>query len=366
MRQSAAEAAESASAGGAASPRSPAPHGRFPGSFTALLPGFALAAAVAGASAAAEPASAALLAAALGRPFAVPAVVIALVLGVVLSGLARRPAFPPGLVFSVKKLLRWAVALLGLKVAIADVLGLGWGTALVVVLSMAVTLVSGIWLARLFGRSDAYGALAGGATAVCGASAALATATVLPDYENKEADVAFTVVVVNALSTLAMVAYPALAALLGFDDRTTGILLGATIHDVAQVVGAGYAVSDVAGNAGVVVKLFRVLLLLPVVVAVGWWFSARGGGTARASVPVPVFALAFLALVIVNSFGLLPGPVKATLVEASRWGLLIAIAALGLGTSPRTILNLGWRHMVVALGTTLVILATVTAALLVA
>ena len=79
---------------------------------------------------------------------------------------------------------------------------------------------------------------------MCGASAALATATVLPKYANRDADTVFTVVAVNALSTVAMVAYPAFGPLFGFDDRTLGILLGATIHDVAQVVGSGYSVSE--------------------------------------------------------------------------------------------------------------------------
>lgn len=346
----------------------PAPAAGWLRSGQRLAPGVLLSVAIAVAAVLAEPALAGLLEAWTGRPIAVPAMVIALLIGIGLHPLVGRGALLgavlPGMTFCVKKMLRWAVALLGLKIAIADVLGLGLHTAAVVILAMVVTLVAGIRLARFFGRDDAYGALAGSATAVCGASAALATSSVLPDYENKEADTAFVVVAVNALSTIAMLTYPAIGAALGFDDRTIGALLGATIHDVAQVVGAGYSVSDVAGNTSVVVKLFRVFLLLPVVLAIGWWFSARGGGAARASVPVPVFALVFLALVLVNSAGIVPAPVKDLLVEASRWGLLVAIAALGLGTSLGTIVRLGWRHVVVVLGTTLVILAVATAGLM--
>jgi uncharacterized integral membrane protein (TIGR00698 family) len=199
---------------------------------------------------------------------------------------------------------------------------------------------------------------------VCGASAALATSTVLPDYKGKDADIAFVVIAVNALSTIAMVVYPPLCLALGFDERTAGIMLGATIHDVAQVVGAGYAISDIAGNTSVVVKLFRVFLLLPVVVGIGWWFAARGGGTKKASVPVPVFALVFLALVVVNSLGIVPAPVRTVLLEASRWGLLLAIGALGLGTSLEAIARRGWPHVAVVIGTTVVILVLATAGLL--
>jgi uncharacterized integral membrane protein (TIGR00698 family) len=152
-----------------------------------------------------------------------------------------------------------------------------------------------------------------------------------------------------------MIAYPPLCALFGFGPRTTGIFLGATIHDVAQVVGAGYAVSDETGNIATIVKLFRVFMLLPVVLGVGWWFSSQGGDSHKARVPIPVFAIMFLASVIINTAGILPPPLKFWLIEASRWGLLIAIASLGLNTSLGTILRVGPRHMLVVLGSSAVI-----------
>jgi uncharacterized integral membrane protein (TIGR00698 family) len=236
---------------------------------------------------------------------------------------------------------------------------------------MVVTIAAGFLAARALGLPSPYGALAGVGTAVCGASATLATSVVLPDYSGKDADVVFVVVAVNALATLAMVIYPPLDAALGFDGQATGVMLGATIHDVAQVVGAGYAVSDLAGNTAVIVKLFRVFLLLPVVLAVGWWFARRGTAARAAKVPVPVFAFVFLALCIVNS--VLPSvhevaplyaKVKAVLVEASTDGLLVAIGALGLGTSVSAIGMLGWRHIATVGATTLVILVVATGGLM--
>jgi len=334
-----------------------------------LAPGVAISAAVAAAAALLEPLLAGLLSTGLGWSQKIPAIVLALVIGMALHGAASRPQLQPGITWCVKKLLRIAIGLLGLRIAFGDIVGLGLGVALLVVLSMAVTVVAGFALARLFGRDEGYGALAGAATAVCGASATLATTTALPDYKNKEADTVFTVIAANAVSTIVMVLYPPLCLWLELSPLETGVLLGATIHDMAQVVGAGYAVSEPAGNAAVIVKLFRVFLLLPVVLAIGWWF-ARGGGAGKAKVPVPVFALAFLALAAVNSImpsipGLAPvyGPVKAVLGAASQWGLLIAIGALGLGTSLTAILAIGWRHVAVFFGTTLVILAVATAGL---
>jgi uncharacterized integral membrane protein (TIGR00698 family) len=249
---------------------------------------------------------------------------------------------------------------------ISDIVDLGLSVALIVVMAMTLTLAVGIGLARLFGVGDGYGALAGAATAVCGASAALATATVVPNYPGKGADVTFTVVAANAVSTFVMVLYPAICVSIGFDPQATGVMLGATIHDMAQVVGAGYAVSETAGNTAVVVKLFRVFLLLPIVVAVGWWFARSRVQQEKAEVPVPAFALAFLALCALNSIAaqmpgidVIYGPVRAALLAVSSWGLLVAIAALGLGTSLTAILRIGWRHIAVFTGTTATILVVV-------
>ena len=296
--------------------------------------------------------------------------VIALVIGIALNPLARRRPFQAGIVLCLKTILRWAVALLGLRIALGEIAALGVTTAILVIVAMALTLAAGFLLARLFALERAYGALAGAGTAVCGASATLATSIVLPDYKGKEMDVAFVVVAVNALSTLAMVVYPLVCVWLGFDAQTAGIMLGATIHDVAQVVGAGYAVSETAGNTAVIVKLFRVFLMLPLVLAIGWLFARRAVATSAAKIPIPLFAIVFVGLCVLNSIAA-PFPavarmlawIKLPLIEASTWGLLIAISALGLGTSLTAIAALGWRHVATVAGTTLVILAVVTAGL---
>jgi uncharacterized integral membrane protein (TIGR00698 family) len=327
------------------------------------VPGFALAAAVA--IAAYE------LNRAIGAWVPLPAMVLALLIGILLYPVAARPVCRPGIVFCGKVLLRWAVACLGLRVALADIASLGTTVALLVIVGMAVTIAAGFAFARMLRQPTGYGALAGAGTAVCGASATLATATVVPHYPGKEADVAFVVVAVNTLSTGAMLLYPLICAQLGFDPQVTGVMLGGTIHDVAQVVGAGYAVSEPVGNVAVIVKLFRVFLLLPVVLTVGWYFTRLGTAQRHARVPVPVFALVFLLLCIVNSIAPyvpaaapLYAPAKSALGIFSTWGLLIAIAALGLDTSPAAVARLGWRHVATVSGTTVVILIIVTAGLM--
>jgi uncharacterized integral membrane protein (TIGR00698 family) len=330
----------------------------------ALAPGVALSAAVAMAAVGSAPLVA--------RVAPIPAMVIALIIGMALNKLAERPIFRDGILFCVKTLLRWAVALLGLRIALGEIAALGLATAVLVIGSMVVTVVAGFLIARAFGQTDYYGALAGAGTAVCGASATLATSTVLPAYKGKEADVAFVVIAVNALSTVAMVLYPPLCAVLGFSAQTTGIMLGATIHDVAQVAGAGYAVSEPVGNVAVIVKLFRVLLLFPVVVAIAWWFLRPRPPISALKASIPGFALVFLLLCLVNSAlsawpaaAPLYQPVKAVLGHVSTWGLLLAIGALGLGTSVSAVATLGWRHVATVTGTTIVILAVIIAGLVV-
>jgi uncharacterized membrane protein YadS len=279
----------------------------------------------------------------LGAFAPIPAMVIALIIGIALNPLAQRRSFQAGIVFCLKSILRWAVALLGLRIALGEIAALGVTTAILVVVAMVLTLATGFLLARLFALERGYGALAGAGTAVCGASATLATSIVLPDYKGKEMDVAFVVVAVNALSTLAMVVYPLLCVWLGFDAQTAGIMLGATIHDVAQV---------------------------PLVLAIGWLFARRAVATSAAKIPIPLFAIVFVALCVLNSIAA-PFPaaarmlawIKLPLIEASTWGLLIAISALGLGTSLTAMAALGWRHVATVTGTTLIILAAVTVGL---
>jgi uncharacterized integral membrane protein (TIGR00698 family) len=340
---------------------------------TKLAPGVGLCVGVVLAALAVEPVLRWVLKSGLGLGFSLPVIVIALIIGMTLHTYAQLPQVRSGVAWCAKPLLRMAVGLLGLRIALGDIAGLGLGTAMLVMAAMAGTLILAMALARKLGCTDGFGALSGAANAVCGASATLATATVLPDYKNKEADVVFTVVMANAISTIAMVAYPPLCHLLGFSPRQTGIMLGATIHDMAQVVGAGYAVSEPVGDIAVIVKMFRVLLLLPVVVAIGWWFHRQNTLNAQdamaGSAPrVPTFAIAFLVLCVVNSILLtIPAlkpiylPIKSLLGQFSSWGLLVAIAALGLGTSFAQLVRVDWRQLGVFLAATVLILAVCTA-----
>ena len=152
-------------------------------------------------------------------------------------------------------MLRLGVALLGLKITVGEVASLGWPPIILVLAAISLTILASIAAAKWMGFDPRFGVLSGGATAICGASAAMALSAALPDHPKKEQATLFTVVGVSILSTVAMIAYPAITRLLGFDDVHAGIFFGATIHDVAQVVGAGFAVSPETGNVATIVKL---------------------------------------------------------------------------------------------------------------
>ena len=143
-----------------------------------------------------------------------------------------------------------------------------------------------------------FGVLSGGAVAICGASAALAIASVLPRDENRERDTILTVVSVTALSTLAMILYPVFATSIGLDHKQAGIFIGGTIHDVAQVVGAGYTISNETGDIATYVKLLRVAMLLPAVFAISFLFARNGGDGEGARPTLPLFLVGFAALVL--------------------------------------------------------------------
>lgn len=285
-----------------------------------------------------------------------PVMLLALLMGMVMHSVADTDLSAPGTKLAASLLLRIGVALLGLRITAGQIAELGWQTGAYVIAGVILTIGVGIALARLGKMSPGFGIILGGASAICGASAALAISSVMRDYKGKEAETVFVVAVVTTLSTLAMVFYPVLPALFGLDDHEAGILFGATIHDVAQVVGAGYAVSEEAGDTATIVKLFRVVLLVPVVLIVGL-FAGSGGEGRR--LPLPPFVIVFAALVVVNSLVSLPASITVPLDTLSRWCLVAAVAALGMRTSLAGLVRMGARPLLAGVAATLVLLGFV-------
>ena len=291
-----------------------------------------------------------------------PTMLFALLLGLSLHHLAEDDKTMPGVMFAASDLLKAGVALLGLRISFADIGSLGLPIVMLVVVGVLMTICVGIVLSYTLGRKIKFGILTGGAVAICGASAALAIAAVLPKSETRERDTAFTVVAVTTFSTIAMIAYPIFGTALGMDERTIGIMLGLTIHDVAQVVGAGFSVSDTSGNIATLIKLFRVSLLVPILIILSLLLSNKDKtGNAAA---VPWFIVAFAVAVTINSLGILPAPVVAILTSLSSWLLIIGIVGIGIKTSLKSLQEVGTVALVIVSLETLFLLALASLSLL--
>jgi len=289
-----------------------------------------------------------------------PTLLYALLLGMALNPIAVGGGAKPGVDFAARRILRAGVALLGARITVEQLGALGWYNSAVIVCGVGLTIGFGIAAARLLGLSRRLGTLTGGATAICGASAAIAIATVLPHDDRSERELVFTVAGVTALSTLVMIAYPVIVDVAGLAPDRAGIFLGGTIHDVAHVVGAGYSISPQVGDYAVLTKMLRIALLLPVVMALSFVFRRRRRHGLRKRDPLlPGFLVAFVGFVLAGSLGWIPKPAAGVLNELSRASFVIAIAAVGLKTSLLEMKEIGTRAVALLVAETLFLAALV-------
>ena len=272
-----------------------------------------------------------------------PAMLMALLLGIAVSFLSEEGRAVQGIAFSARTLLRVGVALLGARISFELILALGAGRIALIVAGVALTIGFGLAVVRLFGHGWRFGLLTAGSVAICGASAAMALGAILPSDERSEERLIFTVIGVTVLSTLAMILYPIVTDVLAVNDLDAGYILGGTIHDVAQVVGAGFSISDVSGETATLVKLIRVSLLAPVVLIASLVIRQLHNADTDGTRPpiLPGFVVAFLILATVNSLHLIPETLATLLAELSRWLLLIAVAAVGMKTNLKQVLRVG-------------------------
>lgn len=285
----------------------------------------------------------------LSEHYGAPAMLMALLLGIAFHFLAEEGRCAPGIAFTSRTVLRIGVALLGARISVELMIGLGPELIGLVVAGVILTILFGLAGARFLGRGWRFGLLTGGSVAICGASAAMAMSAVMPKNEHSERNLIFTVLAVTIMSTVAMIVYPIITAGLDMDDRATGVFLGGTIHDVAQVVGAGFSVSEETGDTATLVKLIRVTMLAPVVLVMSVAFrkyASEDSESGKRPPLVPFFVLMFLAFATVNSLGGMPEFAAETMSQLSRWALLISIAAVGMKTSLKRIVEVGGQAIV--------------------
>ncbi len=301
---------------------------------------------------------ASLAAAWLSGHYGVPIILMGLLLGLALNFVAADPRTHPGLEFAGRTCLRVGIVLLGTQVTLMQIGALGLVPFLALLVVMGCAVGAALLGARLAGMPSAAGVLAGGSTAICGASAAVALYAVIGRERLSQAQFTLTLVGVSLASALAMSLYPPLAGLLALDDRQAGFLIGASIHDVAQAIGGGYAVSDTAGEYATVVKLARVALLAPLVVLASIMMEPAAGDagpqrrTLASRLAIPWFILGFLGLVCTVSVVPLPAAATGAALTTSKALLLLAITATAMRTRVDLIAQMGWRAAVPVLAAT--------------
>ncbi|BBU27631.1 hypothetical protein BTHE68_13650 [Burkholderia sp. THE68] len=300
-----------------------------------------------------------MFAAAVTRLASLPAIaglgISPLIVGIVagaIYGNALRHGMPDswaaGVNFSARKLLRIAVAFFGLRVSLQEIAQVGVSGFTVSVLVVVSTLVIGTWAGMKLMKLDRDTALLTAAgSAICGAAAVLAFESTLQSKPHKSAMAVGSVVL---FGTLSMFLYPLAlnAGWLHLDTLGAGLFFGGTIHEVAQVVGAASNVSPEATHIATIVKMTRVMLLVPVLLVIGFWINrSRAGDSSqgKGKIAVPWFALGFLALVIVNSLHVLPDTATSTINMLDTFALTMAMTALGMETRIAQIREAGPRAL---------------------
>ena len=261
------------------------------------------------------------------------------------------PQAKPGIKFSLKRVLRAGIVLLGLQLTIVQVAAVGVPGIAIIAITLTSTFLFTLWLGRMLRVDRKLTELIAAGTSICGASAVLATNAVTG---GKDEDVAYAVACVTVFGTLSMLIYPMAAGLLPLDSHAFGLWAGSSIHEVAQVVAAAYQRGDAAGNFGTIAKLSRVMMLAPTVLVLEFYTlrkrahdPARG---ARKTPTVPWFVLGFIAMVGVASTGWLPDTVTAPAGTITRFLLTIALAAMGLETDVRKLASEGLRPAILGAG----------------
>ncbi|MDX1976702.1 MAG: YeiH family protein [Pseudanabaenaceae cyanobacterium bins.68] len=271
--------------------------------------------------------------------------ILAIGLGIISNNLWKISSFYQlGIDFCLKKILRVAIALLGLQFSFTQVLAVGGSGLIIIVATILSTFGFTLWLGKGLGVNYRLTQLIAAGTSICGASAVVAANTAV---EGKDEDVSYAVAIVTVFGTGSMVIYPLLSTL--FDFQAFGIWCGASIHEVAQVVAASFQVSPVSGEIAVITKLSRVLFLIPMVFLLGT--KPKG----KSQPPIPWFMFYFIFLIGVNSIHLLPNQFRDLVVQGNRLLLTVSLAAMGLVTSLAKLKQVGIKPLLLAGGSWLFI-----------
>ncbi len=282
--------------------------------------------------------------------------ILSILLGMLFHNLLGTPHHAKaGVAFSMRKLLRLGIILLGLQLTAAQIAAVGLSGAAILAATLLTTFVFTKWLGRILRVDSKLSELIAAGTSICGASAVIATNTVT---EGHDEDVAYAVACVTVFGSIAMFVYPLLPGLFHLNEQSFGLWAGASIHEIAQVVAAAFQDGKVAGDYGTIAKLSRVMMLAPLVLALGFFRSRRSGASREANAakpPMPWFVFGFIALVAINSAIAIPAEIRSGAGLVTTVLLSIALGAMGLETDMRKMAAKGLRPLLLGATATLFI-----------
>ncbi|MDA8889033.1 putative sulfate exporter family transporter [Hellea sp.] len=287
-----------------------------------------------------------ILAAYISEITVIPVMLLAIIIGLLLHVLNSVSILKDGINWSSRGLLYTGVALMGLRIDLTDLSQVGFMAPLFVILTLITTLLVGYAIARALGQSKDFSILMSGAVGICGVSAAAAICSALEDNPLRDAQLAITVAGITVLSTLAMLLYPFISNALNLNILESGIFMGGGIHNVSQAVGAGYAVSNEAGDLAVIFKLIRVSMLLPVIIIISLVWR-KGSSTpypnvrSKLKASTPPFLVVFCLLALLSCLNIVPDLAKNAGNISAHWALIISLVAIGIKTDTRLVMKVG-------------------------
>lgn len=281
--------------------------------------------------------------------------IIAILLGMLIKNLGMVPVvLETGIQFSMKKLLRIAIILLGFQLSLTEIGQIGGRGFLLVTVVTAATLLFTVWLGGKLGLDRDLSLLIGAGSSICGASA---VAAVAPVIDAKERDTTFAIATVTLFGTISMFLYPIAFRMFHLPELLYAVWAGSSIHEVGQVVAAGFAAGQDAGQFATLIKLTRVLLIIPAAIILGFTQIKRNQAATGSigKITIPWFVFGFLAVVLLNSTHWLPKPTVQSMVSVDTFLLTVAMAGMGLETSLAKMRNVGMKPFYAGLLTSLFI-----------
>ena len=286
--------------------------------------------------------------------YSTPKLLFAILIGMSVSHLSFKKSFKKGIHFTSDPLLKLGISLLGFRLSFDKITELGGVSLIVILFLILLTILFGYFFSIILLKNKNFGLLSAGSVAICGASAAIAVFSILPKDKIGNKDLSLVIITVTLLSTIAMVIYPIIFDLIGANENQKGFLIGSTIHDVAQVIGAGYSVSEQTGIVATFVKMIRVSIL-PFIILFLLFFSRNKNEN---SFSIPWFLSLFFIFCLLNNLFDFPDYLISLINNFSSFCILLAISAIGVKTNFSLIFEVSFKYFILIFLETIFLLIT--------